>query len=102
VNQKLLEFAKSHENCYFVTATQLSANPDGIHMNARSLRIFGYRYFMAFQKSEHILNPVAGEEKSLTAPKADSKNVQMYLAAKAMVLGSITYSDFEKQMKEIL
>lgn len=57
VNQTLEEFAKTHANCYFVTAEGLTANADNIHFNALSQRLFGVRYYRAFRDSKHLLDP---------------------------------------------
>lgn len=43
----------------------LTPNPDGIHLNAVSQRIFGLRYFEAYNKREHILEPLEGEENAI-------------------------------------
>lgn len=48
VNRALQAFAATTPNCYFVTATGLTANPDGLHLNAGSQHLFGIRYFKAF------------------------------------------------------
>jgi len=50
VNQELEKFSNTQKNCYFVTASGLEGNPDGVHINAVSQRIFGLRYFEAFDK----------------------------------------------------
>ena len=67
VNQALKRFAESHANCYFVTAKDLSANPDGIHFNAASQRRFGLRYYQAYQGLQDVLKPMADEESLLAA-----------------------------------
>ncbi|EQG75057.1 hypothetical protein QKA_2242 [Clostridioides difficile DA00165] len=38
INQELQKFAFEQDNCYFVTATGLTSNPDGIHIDAISRR----------------------------------------------------------------
>ncbi len=48
INEQLYRFAQEKLNCYYVTAKGLTANPDGIHLDAVSQRKFGYRYFKAF------------------------------------------------------
>ncbi len=42
INQELQKFAFEQDNCYFVTATGLTSNPDGIHIDAISQRKFDY------------------------------------------------------------
>ncbi len=65
VNNALLDFAKTIPNCYFVTASGLTSNPDYIHIDAASLRKFGVRYFEAFDKRQHILNPLVEEDQTI-------------------------------------
>jgi len=65
VNKSLQEFAKTNSDCYFVTASGLTPNPDFIHIDAASQRIFGIRYFEAFNKQEHIMEPLTDENKIL-------------------------------------
>jgi hypothetical protein len=65
VTQVIMEFAKENKSCYFVTASGLTPNPDGIHINAASQRIFGLRYFEAYDKLQHILEPLEGEENAI-------------------------------------
>ncbi|RAP22765.1 hypothetical protein C2W59_03347 [Bacillus pumilus] len=61
MNEELQKYAHHHENCYYVTAKGLASNPDGIHINAMSQRIFGIRYYEAFRKKEHIHEPLPNE-----------------------------------------
>ncbi|MFL9845324.1 sialate O-acetylesterase [Flavobacterium rhizosphaerae] len=61
VNEALEKFAQNTHNCYFITATGLTANPDNIHIDAQSQRIFGIRYFEGFWKKKHILKPLENE-----------------------------------------
>lgn len=65
VNKALPDFAKANSNCYFVTASGLTSNPDFIHIDAASQRKFGIRYFEAFNRQEHILEPLPDEDKIL-------------------------------------
>lgn len=67
VNQALQHFAETQPDCYFVTAAGLSANPDGVHINAVSQRIFGLRYFEAFHRRQHITEPLSTEQDILHA-----------------------------------
>lgn len=62
INEALKRFALSTADCYFATASGLTANPDGIHMDAVSQRVFGIRYFEAFHQRRHIFEPLAGEQ----------------------------------------
>ncbi|MEK5035520.1 sialate O-acetylesterase [Paenibacillus sp. FSL R7-0302] len=102
VNEQLLRFANEQQNCYFVTAAELTANPDGIHMNAVSQRKFGYRYFEAFSNKCHVLEPLQGEEQSLKVKRDYSKTEQIYLHSMDLALGKITYAEFEAQMVKVM
>ncbi|TRW27127.1 sialate O-acetylesterase [Flavobacterium zepuense] len=66
VNQALQKFAKTRANCYFVTATGLAANGDGLHFNAVSQRKFGIRYFEAFNKKQTVIMPPDNENELVT------------------------------------
>lgn len=65
VNSALQKFAETTPHCYFVTAAGLTANPDEIHFNAASQRIFGIRYFNAFAHLTNIDAPLADENDQL-------------------------------------
>ncbi|MGG4345259.1 sialate O-acetylesterase [Paenibacillus lautus] len=102
VNEQLQRFANEHENCYFVTAADLTANPDGIHLDAVSQRKFGYRYFQAFSKKCHVMEPIPGEEQSLKVERDYSKTEQIYLHSMDLASGKITYAEFEAQMVKVM
>ena len=102
INEQLHQFALEQPNCYFVTAEGLTANPDGIHINAVSQRKFGYRYFEAFSKKMHILEPLLDEEQSLKIKNNYSKTEQIYIHSMNMASGKITYDEFEAQMAKVL
>ena len=102
VNEQLRRYAENQTNCYFVTAEGLTANPDGIHLNSVSQRIFGYRYFEAFSKNYHILKPLSDEEQSLKINHTYSKTEQIYISSMNLALGKITYAEFEEQMAKVM
>lgn len=102
VNEQSLRFANEQQNCYFVTAAGLTANPDGIHLDAASQRKFGYRYFEAFSKKHHILKPISGEEQSLKVKGDYSKTEQIYLHSMDLASGKITYAEFEARMAKVM
>lgn len=102
VNEQLQRFANEQQNCYFVTAAGLTANPDGIHLDAFSQRKFGYRYFDAFSKKYHVLEPIPGEEQSLKVERDYSKTEQIYLHSMDLASGKITYAEFETQMVKVM
>ncbi|MGL5295681.1 MAG: sialate O-acetylesterase [Culicoidibacterales bacterium] len=96
INEVLVKFAKEQENCYFVTAVGLTANPDGIHIDATSQRKFGLRYFDAFDKKRHVLNPLKDEDTlvQMLMDRTQTENERMYSISMEFALGSITYEDF--------
>ncbi|MGY3777979.1 sialate O-acetylesterase [Isobaculum melis] len=104
VNQALQKYAFEKDNCYFVTAAELTANPDGIHIDALSQRRFGLRYFEAFLTKQHVLEPLKNEEEFLTQltkrPYTQGENI--YLASMNMALGKITYPEFEAKIGQLL
>lgn len=102
VNEQLQRFANEQQNCFFVTAAGLTANPDGIHVDAVSQRKFGYRYFEAFSKKCHVLEAVPGEEQSLKVERGYSTTEQIYLHSMDVALGKITYAEFEAQMAKVV
>lgn len=53
VNSALEKIAQNNGMTGFVTASGLTANPDNLHFNAKSLREFGVRYYEEFKKLEN-------------------------------------------------
>ncbi|MGE7779743.1 sialate O-acetylesterase [Peribacillus sp. NPDC097264] len=102
VNEQLLRFAHTQQNCYFVTAEGLTANPDGIHLDAVSQRKFGYRYYEAFSKKCDVLTPLSNEEQSLKTNTDYSKTEQIYIHSMNMALSKITYAEFEAKMMKVM
>lgn len=100
INDALQQFAFKQANCYFVTATDLTANPDGIHLDAISQRRFGLRYFAAFNQQQHILEPLADELNTLNllAKRPYTQGENIYLASMDMAMGEISYPEFEAQI----
>lgn len=52
INQALERFSQNNKMTGFVSAEGLTANPDNLHFNAKSLREFGVRYYNEFVKLE--------------------------------------------------
>lgn len=102
INELLRRFAHEQQNCYFISAAGLTANPDGIHFNAISQRKFGYRYFEAFSKKCHILEPLADEDQSLKINNIYTKTELIYINSMNLALGKITYAEFEAQMAKLM
>lgn len=103
VNAELQKFANEHENCYFVTAEDLSSNPDGIHMNAVSLRRFGIRYFEAFSKKQNVLTPIENENELIDScyTREYTKSEKMYIEMMGLALGEMTYDEFATKLTGI-
>ena len=64
VNKALKNIAKENAMTGFVSAEGLTANPDNLHFNAKSLYMFGERYYDAFKKLEDK-NKVFEEKNSM-------------------------------------
>lgn len=104
VNHELLRFAEEQPFCYFATAKELTANPDGIHINALSQRKFGIRYYEAFSKRKHILDPLPNEMDQLDAcinKRPLTKGEKMYLEMANFAMGKMTYETFTERLEMI-
>ncbi|MBY3620951.1 sialate O-acetylesterase [Acinetobacter sp. CUI P1] len=103
VNQELQKFAFEQDDCYFVTATGLTSNPDGIHIDAISQRKFGLRYFEAFNNKQHVLEPLMNENVLLSLHNAreHTKAEKMYLLSMDFALGKISFEEFQAQFMQI-
>lgn len=103
VSKELQCFAEEQANCYFVSAVDLTANPDGIHLDALSQRKFGLRYYEAFKRGEHILSPLESEKDSLILDEDRPKtiNERLYLASYELAMGQMTYLEFEQTLAHL-
>lgn len=103
INQELQKFAFEQDNCYFVTASGLTSNPDGIHIDAISQRKFGLRYFEALSNKQHVLKPLINENKllNLNHDRTYTKAEKMYIKIMDLSLGKISYDEFESQLMQI-
>lgn len=103
VNKELKKFADEQDNCYFVTAEDLTSNPDHIHINAPSLRKFGLRYYEAYSKRMNITEPLPNEEQQLDTIyiKDYSPSEQIHLHIMDLSLGKITYVEFEQKLSNL-
>jgi hypothetical protein len=98
VNNELQKHAQSAQNCYYVTAEGLTANPDAIHINAMSQRIFGVRYYEAYLRKHHVCKPLANETQ-LVAKCHDRQHTpaeKKYIALERFTSGKITYEELMK------
>ena len=96
VNKELEKFADEQDNCYFVTASELTCNPDCIHFDAISQRKFGLRYFEAFSKKHNVLNPLDNEKEMLESlyARPHTKNEKIYMVSMDFALGKTSYDEF--------
>lgn len=103
INEELQKFAFEQENCYFVTASGLTSNPDGIHIDAISQRKFGLRYFEAFSNKKHVLKPLINENEllNLSYSRTHTKGEKLYIISMDLALGKISYDEFESQFIQI-
>lgn len=103
VNAQLYTYAQSHDNCYYVTAKELLANEDQVHFDAKSLRLFGVRYFEAFSKLQDITEPLPNEEEIVqqlyAKPLTDDEN--KFMLKHKFVVGEISLADFLAKMNEL-
>lgn len=65
VDTALQRFAQERENCFYVSAKGLESNPDHLHFNAESQRLFGLRYFEAYDKKRSVTEPLPTEQEFL-------------------------------------
>jgi hypothetical protein len=100
VNQALQQYADTKPNSYFVSATGLGANEDGLHFDAASLRKFGIRYFESFHKNKSILAPLAFENESikLIQERPLTKTENIALLKIQFAGGTIGLKNFENQL----
>ncbi len=105
MNACLESIAHRYPNMFFVTAKGLTANPDGIHFNAVSQRVFGMRYYEAFKRRTHITEPVEGEERVLTASGAGpglSPQERAESLRKAFDQGYIHRQEYDFLMQDLI
>lgn len=104
VNQSLLDIALGKPNCYFVTADGLSANPDGLHFNALSLRILGIRYFNAWHHRKNILESLSDENDLLSIinsrPLTNTEKID--LLKNSFASGQLSPEDFDLEIAKLM
>ena len=103
INKELERFALEQDNCYFVTASGLTSNPDGIHINSISQRKFGLRYFEAFSNKKHVLEPLMNESDLANSicSRVPTKTEKIYMKSMDFALGKLTYDEFLAQVTQI-
>jgi len=103
VNKKLKDCTQSIPNCYFVTASGLTSNPDFLHFNAASQRIFGVRYFEAFANHKHVLEPLKEEEKILEMidQRHLSETEKKELLNLKFMSGDLSLEDYKTELSKL-
>lgn len=103
VNSALQHFAETTAHCYFVTAAGLTANPDEIHFNAASQRIFGIRYFKAFAHLTNILTPPADESDLLKVinERLLSRTEKVKLLENRFAAGDLSITDYKAELAKL-
>ena len=56
LNKKLLAIAEKTPGIYFVSSKGLECNPDFLHINAASQRMFGERYYKVFATRQNLMD----------------------------------------------
>lgn len=100
VNDALRTYAYSQPNCFYVTAQGLTANPDGLHFNAMSLRSLGIRYYQAYQQLAHVLEPPVNEVEILTSiyNKRLTNREKTFQLETSFAMGKIGIEEFQRAL----
>ncbi|WP_458413128.1 sialate O-acetylesterase [Schinkia sp. CFF1] len=103
INQILSKVAHTEKNCYFVTSKGLTANPDGIHIDAISQRKFGLRYYEAFSKQKHVLDILDIEHQWIekVAKRELTKNERIFVQSTKFALGQLSFEEFSINISHI-
>lgn len=103
INHEIERVVSELENCYLVSAENLTANPDGIHINGESQRQFGIRYYEAFAKKTDIPTALGNEDEQLSKiyGRATTKNEKIYLLSRDFALGKLDYQKFIEKFTDI-
>lgn len=103
VNQALLQYADTTSNCYFVSASDLTGNADGLHFDAISQRKLGIRYFEAFHHRKNVLGPLANETELINRiqDRPLTKTDKATLLEISFGRGELSLVDFEHQLSAL-
>ncbi|MCO7124605.1 sialate O-acetylesterase [Sporolactobacillus shoreicorticis] len=102
INDELQKYAQDNGNCYYATAEGLTSNPDGIHLNAMSQRLFGIRYYEAYRKKKHIDEPLTNEKELVNQchNRMNTSAEKTYIALEKFTLGKISYEELVKAFSQ--
>lgn len=101
----LKHFADTHANCYFVTAVGLSCNPDMLHFNAKSQRIFGLRYYTAYAERRSVMEPLEKEEEAFIGQddyKRQPPEETIAALKKQLESGNITKQEYDRRIDKFI
>ncbi|MTH54826.1 sialate O-acetylesterase [Bacillus mangrovi] len=103
INQVISEVARTEGNCYFVTSKGLTANPDGIHIDALSQRRFGLRYYEAFSKQKHVFDVLDNEHEWMekAANRELTKNEKIFVQSTKFALGQLSFEEFSINLSNV-
>jgi hypothetical protein len=103
VNSALQRFAELKPNSYFVDATGLTANEDGLHFDAISQRKFGIRYFESFLKRESVFTPLDNEDDlvKIVEERLLTTSERTSLLEIRFASGELSLKDYENQLASI-
>ncbi|WP_436667850.1 sialate O-acetylesterase [Latilactobacillus sakei] len=100
INREMANVVAQDPHSYLVNAAELTANPDGIHIDAASQRRFGLRYYAAFANQEDVLTVLPDEAIQLEAlyQRPETPQEKMYRLSRAFALGQMSYPEFIAQL----
>lgn len=100
INREMAQVIAQDPHSYLVNAAELTANPDGIHIDAASQRRFGIRYFQAFEQHQDVPDVLADEAVQLDQlyQRPESQQEKMYRLSRDFAFGQMSYADFIAQL----
>lgn len=100
INHVLRHYTNDHTNTYIVSSQLLTSNPDGIHMDAVSLRRFGLRYYAAFKEQKNVDEPLKNEMDMVMAIESRTltPNETMHDLTTKLAEGKIDYQTFTESL----
>lgn len=100
INREMADVVAQDPHSYLVNATGLTANPDGIHIDAASQRGFGLRYYAAFANHADVLTALPDEAAQLEVlyQRPETPSEKMYRLSRDFALGQMSYPEFIAQL----
>lgn len=105
MNETLFSLADATENCCFVSAAGLTCNPDLLHLDAKSQRKFGLRYYEALRNRQHVFGPVEGEsheEETADRYMTMTPGEKADLLKKDLEAGVITKQEYDMRAADLV